>query len=101
MSFLLRVCVTSRSLKRFCVPFRHGGFCKSRVVFKTLEIDAPWLEYMSLKEDHFDRYLVKNLTSLFTIDLDIKFLVSVNRFSDPEDVSKRNEIRDFFTGISM
>jgi len=55
---------------------------------------------MSLKADHFDRIVVKNLTSLFMIDLGIKFIVGFGWMFDPEDLPKRNEIRDFLTGIS-
>lgn len=91
--------VRSRSLKRFCVPFKHGFCCSSRVK-STLEIDAPGLEYLSLKEDHFDRIVVKNLTSLFMVDLDIKFVVEYGVFLDPEDLSKRNEVSGFLAGIS-
>ncbi|KAG7654191.1 Leucine-rich repeat 2 [Arabidopsis suecica] len=84
--------VRSRSLKRFSIPSEHSISCFRRVV-QTFEIDAPGLEYMSLKEDHFDRFVVKNLTSLFMIDLDIKFIFGFGRMF-------RNEIRDFLTGIS-
>jgi hypothetical protein len=55
---------------------------------------------MTLKEDHFDGIVVKNLTSLFMIELNIKFAVDYRRSFDPEDLSKRNEIGDFLTGIS-
>jgi len=69
-------------------------------VKSTLEIDAPGLEYMSLKEDHFDRIVVKNLTSLLKVDLNIKFVVKYGVFLDPEDLSKRKEVSDFLAGIS-
>ncbi|KAG7591569.1 F-box domain [Arabidopsis thaliana x Arabidopsis arenosa] len=92
--------VRSRSLKRFSIPSEHSISC-FRSVAQTFEIDAPGLEYMSLKEDHFDRFVVKNLTSLFMIDLDIKFIFGFGRMFDPEDLAKRNEIRDFLTGISI
>lgn len=91
--------VRSRSLKRFSIPFRHKLSLFRRVT-QTFEIDAPGLEYMSLKADHFDRIVVKNLTSLFMIDLDIKFIVGFGWMFDPEDLPKRNEIRDFLTVIS-
>ncbi|ESQ35442.1 hypothetical protein EUTSA_v10007600mg [Eutrema salsugineum] len=90
--------VKSWSLKRFIVPLSRDG-CDSRGDF-TLEIDAPGLEHMSLREDHFDRIVVKNLTSLFMVDLDVKFLVKFGTFFSPGDLSKRKEIRDFLTGIS-
>ncbi|OAO93494.1 hypothetical protein AXX17_AT5G27720 [Arabidopsis thaliana] len=92
--------VRSRSLKTFYVPLAYGVGCRSRVPDKVLEIDAPGLENMTLKEDHFDGIVVKNLTSLFMIELNIMFAVDYRRSFDPEDLSKRNEIGDFLTGIS-
>ncbi|KAL1220048.1 F-box/FBD/LRR-repeat protein [Cardamine amara subsp. amara] len=89
--------VRSRSLKRFCVPALWGEMFRWSSVAHTLEIDAPGLECMSLKEDQYDRIVVKNLTCLFMVDLDIKF---AGKSFDPEDLSKRNEIRNFLTGIS-
>ncbi|KFK31482.1 hypothetical protein AALP_AA6G117900 [Arabis alpina] len=84
--------VKSRSLKRFYVPFKRG-YSSFSIEKYILEIDAPELEYMSLKEYHFNTSLVKNLTCLFTIDLDIKFGIVFG----PE---KRNAIRDFLNGIT-
>ncbi|CAA7039322.1 unnamed protein product [Microthlaspi erraticum] len=92
--------VRSRSLKRFYVP-KHGTCGGISWVKSTLEIDAPCLEYMSLKEDHFDKIVVKNLTSLLKVDLDIKFVVKYGVFLDPEDfLLKRKEVSDFLAGIS-
>ncbi|KAG7552070.1 F-box-like domain superfamily [Arabidopsis thaliana x Arabidopsis arenosa] len=92
--------VRSASLKTFYVPFVYGSYCRSRVPHTVLEIDAPALESMTIKEDHFEKIIVKNLTSLFMIDLDIKFVVKYDSSFDPEDLSKKNEILDFLTGIS-
>ncbi|CAH8272397.1 unnamed protein product [Arabidopsis lyrata] len=92
--------VRSWSLKTFYVPLTYGSFCRSRVLDTVLEIDAPGLESMTLKEDHFEKIIVKNLTSLFMIDLDIKFVVNYDSSFDPEDLWKTNEILDFLTGIS-
>lgn len=58
--------------------------------------DAPGLEFLSLGEGHCDRVVVKNLTSLFTVDIDVESCMSFS----PEDVSKRNEISDFLAGVS-
>ncbi|KAJ4915705.1 FBD-associated F-box protein [Raphanus sativus] len=91
--------VRSGSLKRFRVPLSHGKDCSSFVKC-TLEFDAPVLEHMTLGEDHYDIIVVKNLTSLFTVDLDIKFVVEFGVFFDPGDLSKRNEIRYFLSGMS-
>ncbi|KAG7552069.1 F-box-like domain superfamily [Arabidopsis thaliana x Arabidopsis arenosa] len=92
--------VRSGSLKTFYVPLAYGVCCSSRVQHTVLEIDAPGLENMILKEDHFEKIVVKNLTSLFMIDLDVKFAVNYDSSFDPEDLSKTNEIRDFLSGIS-
>ncbi|CAN8271254.1 unnamed protein product [Cochlearia groenlandica] len=92
--------VRSRSLKRLYVPFVYGFDCRPTLAKHTFEIDAPGLEYMSLREDHFDRIvLVKNLACLSTIDLNIKFAVIHGQSFDPEDLEKRNEIRNFLNGI--
>ncbi|XP_019084268.1 PREDICTED: FBD-associated F-box protein At5g27750-like [Camelina sativa] len=97
---LVVACVRSRSLKRFDVPLAHEPLRRSRVPNTLLEIDAPGLEYMTLKQDHFGRVVVKNLTALVMVDLDIKFVVTYGMSFYTEDLSKRNEIRDFLTGIS-
>ena len=71
-SFIMRV--RSGSLKRFRVPLWYGEYCSSLFVKYTLEIDAPRLERMTLGEDQFDSIVVqKKLTSLFMVDLNIKF----------------------------
>ncbi|KAJ4889858.1 F-box/FBD/LRR-repeat protein [Raphanus sativus] len=90
--------VRSRSLKRFRV-LKHRWDCSPEVRC-TLEIDAPGLEYMSLGEDQFDSIVVKNLSSLLKVELDIKFVVNFGEFFDPWDASKRSEIRDFLKGVS-
>ncbi|CAA7027862.1 unnamed protein product [Microthlaspi erraticum] len=61
----------------------------------TLEIDAPELEFLSLREEHFGRIVVKNLTCLFTIDLDVESCLSFS----PEDLSKRNEALDLYSKV--
>ncbi|XP_033134910.1 F-box/FBD/LRR-repeat protein At1g13780 isoform X3 [Brassica rapa] len=92
--------VRSQSLKRFSVqPLRQARDYHSRVEC-TLEIDAPGLEHMSLGKDQFDRIVVKNLTSLLVVELDIKFFVKVGVLFNTWDVSKSNEIREFLNGIS-
>ncbi|CAA7027864.1 unnamed protein product [Microthlaspi erraticum] len=87
--------VRSRSLKKLgdCC-FRSGKEFDAPEY--RMEIDAPGLEFLSLTENHFDRIVVKNLTCLFTIDLDVESCLSFS----PEDLSKRNEVRDFLAGVS-
>ncbi|KAH0866324.1 hypothetical protein HID58_083535 [Brassica napus] len=91
--------VRSQSLKSFRVLPLRNGYVGS-IVNCTLEIDAPGLEYMSLGEDQFDSIVVKNLTSLIMVNLDIKFVVGFWVLFNTWDVSKSNEIRDFLNGIS-
>ncbi|CAN7064169.1 unnamed protein product [Brassica oleracea var. botrytis] len=91
--------VRSQSLKSFRVLPLRNGYVGS-IVNCTLEIDAPGLEYMSLGEDQFDSIVVKNLTSLIMVNLDIKFVVGFWVLFNTWDVSKSNEIRDFLNGIT-
>ncbi|CAN7064118.1 unnamed protein product [Brassica oleracea var. botrytis] len=92
--------VRAQSLKRFRVlPLRQVRDCRSRVNC-TLEIDAPGLKHMSLGEDQFDSIVVKNLTSLLVVELDIKFFVKFGVIFNPWNLAKSNEIRDFLNGIS-
>ncbi|KAJ4915706.1 FBD-associated F-box protein [Raphanus sativus] len=92
--------VRSGSLKRFRVP-RHGYWGNTRGKC-TLEIDAPVLEHMTLGEGHYDSVVLKNLTSLFSVDLDIKFGgVKLREFFVPEDSSERKNFGHLFlSGIS-
>ncbi|KAF2588733.1 hypothetical protein F2Q70_00041739 [Brassica cretica] len=90
--------VRSRSLKRFRVSFKPSWHW-SRVNC-TLEIDALGLGYMSLRGDQFDSIVVKNLTSLLVVELDIKFFVKFGVLFNTWNVSKSNEIRDFLNEIS-
>ena len=76
------------------LPLRNG-YVRSRVKC-TLKIDAPGLEHLSLCDDQICRIVVKNLTSLLVVELDVKFRVLVNTWN----VSKINVIRDFLNGIS-
>ncbi|KAF2591971.1 hypothetical protein F2Q70_00041740 [Brassica cretica] len=73
--------VRSQSLKRFSLlPLRQARDYHSRVEC-TLEIDAPGLEHMSLGDDQFDSIVVKNLSSLLVVELDIKFFVKNQRIA--------------------
>ncbi|CDY16108.1 BnaC08g40150D [Brassica napus] len=87
--------VRTRSLKRFRVLPLRNGYVRSRVKC-TLKIDAPGLEHMSLGDDQICSIVVKNLTCLLVVELDVKFRVLVNTWN----VSKINVIRDFLNGIS-
>ena len=66
--------VRSGSLKRLRVPLWYGLSCSSSSAKCRLEIDAPGLEHMVLGEDQFESIVVhEKLTSLFMVDLNIKF----------------------------
>ncbi|RID48569.1 hypothetical protein BRARA_I05074, partial [Brassica rapa] len=82
LTLLRALLVRTRSLKRFLK-------C-------TLKIDAPGLEHLSLGDDQICSIVVKNLTCLLVVKLDVKFRVLVNTWN----VSKINVIRDFLNGIS-
>lgn len=90
---LLFLRVRSQSLKSLRFTFANDmGGTKFAV-----EIDAPRLEYMSFKDNQSDKIVVKNLSSLFMIDIDTKFNVE---FCGSPSLSKRDTIRDFLTSIS-
>ncbi|CAA7014769.1 unnamed protein product [Microthlaspi erraticum] len=97
--FLKHLRVRSQILKRFCLMFwnRSGG--KNRSV----EIDAPSLEYMSFRElegHQSAKIVVKNLSSLVMVDIDSKFEVYPPSLVGPEDTSQLMSIHDFFAEIS-
>ncbi|ESQ39594.1 hypothetical protein EUTSA_v10001182mg, partial [Eutrema salsugineum] len=95
--FLKTLCVRSQTLKIFCLTFDVGIGSTDYSV----EIDAPRLEYMSFKDNQSDRIVVKNLTSLFKIHVDTDFMVKFGGSPlEPEDLRKRDTIRDFLIGIS-
>ncbi|KAG7593623.1 hypothetical protein ISN45_Aa01g024120 [Arabidopsis thaliana x Arabidopsis arenosa] len=91
------LCVRSQTLKIFRLTFNLE---MSSSVF-SVEIDAPGLRYMSFRDSQSDRIVVKNLSSLVKIDLDTEFNVKFDSSPiEPVDLSKRDIIRDFLTGIS-
>ncbi|KAJ4884105.1 putative F-box/FBD/LRR-repeat protein [Raphanus sativus] len=83
--------VRSHCLKRFCVKFSRSV----RIYGKeyTVEVDAPGLKYMNFRDDHSARVVVKNLSSLFMIDIDTQFGTGTLQM-------KKANISDFLTGIS-
>ena len=86
--------VTSKSLKRFRVWSDRWSRSNSREF--ALEIDASGLKYMKLGDQHSKRIVVKNLRSLFIIDIDSIF----NGGSNTNLEMKKDTIRDFLNGIS-
>ncbi|CAN8246079.1 unnamed protein product [Cochlearia groenlandica] len=85
--------VRSQTLKRFCFTFAYRVVDKTHVV----EIDAPRLEYLSFKDKQSDMIVVKNLSSLFIVDIDTTF--NVEYHNSPLDLRKISAIHEFLTGI--
>ncbi|XP_056850993.1 putative F-box/FBD/LRR-repeat protein At5g44950 [Raphanus sativus] len=85
--------VRSKSLKRFSVWSDWIGTNGREFA---LEIDAPGLKYMDLGDHLSQRIVVKNLRSLFMIDIDSIF----NAGSDTNLKMKKDAIGDFLNGIS-
>ncbi|CAL9241894.1 unnamed protein product [Arabidopsis halleri] len=92
------LCVRSQTLKKFRLTFDWGMGSTDFSV----EIDAPGLKYMSFRDSQSDRIIIKNLSSLVKIDLDTEFNLKFGLGSplELEDLTKRDIIRDFLTGIS-
>ena len=88
---LLLLRVSSQTLKSFTL---HFAIYKDRTDF-SVEIDAPRLKYMTVEQSQSDSIVVKNLSSLFSIDIGTKF----NPLRH-EDLRMRNVFYDFLTGIS-
>ena len=86
--------VTSKSLKRFRVWSDRWSRSNSREF--ALEIDASGLKYMKLGDQQSKRIVVKNLRSLFMIDIDSIF----NGGSNTNLEMKKDTTRDFLNGIS-
>ncbi|VVA95781.1 unnamed protein product [Arabis nemorensis] len=87
---VLRVC--SRSLLRF----EHIGDCSEGWDKLEVAIDAPRLEYLSLV-DH-ARFRIENSGSL--VEADINIIFNIEKLLGPDELPKRNMIRDFLVGIS-
>ncbi|AED95180.1 F-box/RNI-like/FBD-like domains-containing protein [Arabidopsis thaliana] len=65
-----------------------------------LRIDAPRLKYMTFYESRFDRIMVKNMSSLFSIEIRAKSSFEYGGLLKAEDPRKRAIICDFLTVIS-
>ncbi|XP_013699279.2 putative F-box/FBD/LRR-repeat protein At5g44950 [Brassica napus] len=82
--------VRSQCLKRFRVKFG-----RSRKIYGkeyAVEVDAPGLKYMNFRDDLSDKVVVKNLSSLFKVDIDTQFGTSTLQI-------KKAIICDFLKGI--
>ncbi|CAA7031256.1 unnamed protein product [Microthlaspi erraticum] len=87
-------CVRSQTLKRFRLIFENTWGGTNFYV----EIDAPRLEYLCIRDYQSDRIVVKNLSSLSMVDIDTNFSVTLE--IDMIFSNKRDTIKDFFAGIS-
>ncbi|CAH8263627.1 unnamed protein product [Arabidopsis lyrata] len=89
--------VRSKSLKSFRLAFEYS----MAGTYFSVEVDAPRLEYLNFNDNQSDMIVVKNLNSLSMIDIDTEFNVKFGGSPlEPEDLRKRDIIRDFLTGIS-
>ncbi|XP_020879319.1 putative F-box/FBD/LRR-repeat protein At5g44960 [Arabidopsis lyrata subsp. lyrata] len=86
--------VSSQTLKSLRLNFGNCGEDFS------VQIDAPRLKYMGCYECLFDSIKVKNLSSLFTLDINTKYNVDYGSLLAPEYLRNRDIISDFLTGIS-
>ncbi|KAL0664255.1 hypothetical protein Bca4012_101093 [Brassica carinata] len=82
--------VRSLSLKRFCVKFSRARTIHGKEY--AVEVDAPGLKYMNFRDDLSDKVVVKNLSSLFKVDIDTQFGTSTLQV-------KKAIICDFLKGI--
>ncbi|KAG7548527.1 F-box domain [Arabidopsis suecica] len=89
--------VRSQSLLSFNY---NGSSSKSFRDDLVVVIDAPKLENLMLSHQLTASFIVKNLSSLVEVDIDIEFNFCRGKKFDPDDLSKREMIGNFFVGIS-
>ncbi|CAG7879733.1 unnamed protein product, partial [Brassica rapa] len=84
--------VRSQSLKSLVVVLlgREWWYKACRVAV----IDAPGLNYLSLKDSKFTSYVISNLSSSAKVDIDVSFDVDIDLATD------RSVVRSFFTMLS-
>ena len=84
--------VRSQSLKSLVVVLigREWWYNACRVVV----IDAPGLNYLSLKDNKFTSYVITNLSSSAKVDIDVSFDVDIDLATD------RSVVRSFLTMLS-
>lgn len=90
-------CVSSQSLLSFThVSDSEDGLVENLVV----AIDAPKLKYLRLSDHRIASFILKNLASLVKADIDTVFNLICKKMFDPNDLQKRNMIRNFLVEIS-
>ena len=63
-------------------------------------IDAPKLKYLRLSDHRIASFILNDLASLVEADIDTVFNLICKKMFNPNDLNKRNMIRDFLVGIS-
>ncbi|CAF2120763.1 unnamed protein product, partial [Brassica napus] len=90
--------VRSQSLKSLVVVLsgREWWYKACRVAV----IDAPGLNYLSLKDNKFTSYVISSLSSSAKVDIDVSFDVERSGQTTLIDSSKRSALRSFFSMLS-
>ncbi|XP_010429705.2 PREDICTED: F-box/FBD/LRR-repeat protein At1g78750-like [Camelina sativa] len=92
---VLRVC--SQSLLSFThIADGSEGLVEDLLVI----VDAPRLKFLNLRDQRTASFILKDLASLVDADIDTVFNLKLNKMFDPNDLQKRNMIRNFLVGIS-
>ncbi|KAG7590624.1 F-box domain [Arabidopsis suecica] len=92
----LRLC--SQSLLSFTLV---GHFNEDMNKEQVVAIDTPRLEDLKLSCHETASFIINNPVSLVKMAIDIRFNLSFEKRFDPDDLPKRNMIRNFLLGISM
>ncbi|CAN6933636.1 unnamed protein product [Brassica oleracea] len=88
--------VRSLSLKRFCVKFSRARTIHGKEY--AVEVDAPGLKYLNFRDNLSDKVVVKNMSSLFKIDIDTQFSFGISTTITGQ--MKQAIICDFLKGVS-
>ncbi|CAA7024178.1 unnamed protein product [Microthlaspi erraticum] len=85
----------SKTLKIFRLVLEKTRGAKN----SSIEIDAPRLVYMSLRDHQSVRIVVKNLSSLFMVEIDSTLTVSSSPF-EPLFSRNKDAMSNVFVGMS-
>ncbi|KAG7660050.1 F-box domain [Arabidopsis suecica] len=90
-------CVRSQSLLSFTHVADTDEMLNEDLV---VAIDAPKLKYLRLSDHRIASFILNDLASLVEADIDTVFNLICKKMFNPNDLNKRNMIRDFLVGIS-